>query len=67
MFPGFGNCRFLWGTQLPTKAWKGDESLKNACKVYLKGYPLLVPTSMRDFWETKLHHDDGEIASRITM
>ena len=49
------------------KTWAGDEQLKRACKVYLKGYPLLVPTSMRDFWETKLHHDDGAIANRITM
>ena len=46
---------------------KLDAWLKDACAMYLPGYPLMSPTSMRQFWETVMHHDTGEISEKIVQ
>ena len=47
------------------KCPKLDAWLKEACAVYLPGYPQMSPTAMRQFWETVAHHDTGELAEKI--
>jgi hypothetical protein len=37
--------------------------LKSACRVYLPGRSEMTPTGMRCFWETKMHHDEGELCN----
>lgn len=47
------------------KCPKLDAWLKEACTVYLPGYPEMSPTAVRQFWETVMHHDEGEISKKI--
>jgi hypothetical protein len=44
---------------------KIDAWLKEACAVFLPGYPLMSPTAMRQHWETVMYHDSGELAEKI--
>ena len=46
---------------------KLDAWLKEACAVYLPGYPAMCPTAMRQFWETVLLHDVGGMSANIVQ
>ena len=60
MANGDGNSFWLY------KCPKLCDWLPEACIVYLPGYPEMSPTAMRQFWETVMHHDKGEISEKIS-
>jgi hypothetical protein len=44
---------------------KLSDKLNDACRVYLPGHSVMSPTAMRQFWETKMYHDKGELAEKV--
>ena len=51
----------LWLYAFP----KLHDRLGQACKVYLPGHSVMTPTAMRQFWETKMHHDQDGFSKKV--
>ena len=46
---------------------KLNDKLNDACRVYLPGYSVMSPTSMRKYWETVMHHGDAALAEKVAI